>query len=219
MPSLAESSGKTETKDPDVAWGSAHAMGCMMLRECVEGVTKVEMAEDFRTVDSLQEDEWIAAKAEVQVLLDELKAAGVEVYVGPGKYFMPLTRGVYKSDLNRMFFNEDYMALPSTVLKVLRHESWHAAQDCMAGTIDNNLIAIIMNPDKIPMIHNEMVDRTYTGRYAQAAPWEKEAHWAAATPWMTTDALRACNNEKPMWEQYTPTPLTRQYLQDHGFIK
>ena len=151
--------------------------------------------------------------------MDELKAAGVEVYVGPGKYFMPLTRGVYKFDLNRMFFNEDYMALPSTVLKVLRHEAWHAAQDCMAGTIDNTFIAIIMPPDQIPMIHNEMVDRTYTGRYAQAAPWEKEAHWAAATPWMTADALRACTNEKPMWEQYTPTPLTRQYLVDNGFIK
>ena len=34
-------------------------------------------------------------------------------------------------------------------------------QDCMGGTIDNNIIALIMSEDKVPEIWQEMVRRTY----------------------------------------------------------
>ena len=214
MPSLA-----TSESDPPVPFGSAAAMGCMMLRECTEDVKQLRMAEDFETAERLQEDEWIEAKPEIQVLLDQLDKAGIGVYMGPGRYFMPRTRGVYKTDYNRLFLNRDYMTLPNTILKVLRHEAYHAAQDCMAGTLDNTFIAIIEPADKVPMLYQELVDRTYTGMYAQAAPWEKEAHWAAATPWMTADAMRACNSSTPMWEIYPPTPMTREWLVKEGFIK
>jgi hypothetical protein len=214
MPSLATSEG-----DPPVPFGSAAAMGCMMLKECTEDVKRIRNAEDFETAERLQEDDWVANRAEVQVLLNELNRAGIEVFVGPGRYFMPRTRGVYKTDFNRLFLNRDYMVLPETILKVLRHEGWHAAQDCMAGTLDNTYIAIIKPMDEVPMIHREMVERTYTGPMRSAQPWEKEAHWAAAVPWMTTDALRACNGFKPMWEIYDPTPMTREWLVKEGYIK
>ena len=35
-------------------------------------------------------------------------------------------------------------------MSVMRHEGWHAAQDCMAGTIENSMIAIIMNEEDVP---------------------------------------------------------------------
>ena len=48
-----------------------------------------------------------------------------------------------------MFFNEKYLSTPNVLLKVLRHEGWHTAQDCMAGTIDNTFTAVILQDGKV----------------------------------------------------------------------
>ena len=40
------------------------------------------------------------------------------------------------------------MKRPNTLMSVMRLEGWHAAQDCMAGTIENSMIAIIMNEEE-----------------------------------------------------------------------
>ena len=58
-------------------------------------------------------------------------------------------------------------------MSVVRHEGWHAAQDCMAGTIENSMIAIIKPEDEVPPIWQEMVKRTYP-KAAQSV-WEAEA--------------------------------------------
>ena len=42
--------------------------------------------------------------------------------------------------------------------------------------------------------------------------------WAGRTEGMTMKALEACA-AGPMWEVYEPTPLTRKYLVNEGFIK
>ena len=104
---------------------------------------------------------------------------------------------------------------PGTLMMVMRHEGWHAAQDCMAGTIDNSLIAIILPEDTVPPFWREMVERTYP---KHAVPWEAEATWAGKTEGMTANALNACASGK-MWEEYEPTPLTRKYLVEEGYIK
>ena len=98
----------------------------------------------------------------------------------------------------------------------MRHEGWHAAQDCMAGTIENNMIAIILPEDTVPMMYQEIVKRTYR-TMPHAIPWEKEAYWAGKTEGMTARALESCANGK-MWEVYEPTPLTRKYLVEKGFL-
>ena len=67
------------------------------------------------------------------------------------------------------------MGSPATLMSVMRHEGWHAAQDCMAGTIDNNMIAIIMPEEDVPMLWREMVKHIYP---KSAQPWEAEASWA-----------------------------------------
>jgi hypothetical protein len=95
-------------------------------------------------------------------------------------------------------------------------EGWHAAQDCMAGTIDNSMIAIIMPEDSVPPLWQELVESTYKDM-PDAIPWEKEATWAGKTEGMTMNALRACA-AGDMWKVYPPTPMTEEWLIQKGFI-
>jgi hypothetical protein len=85
----------------------------------------------------------------------------------------------------------------------------------MAGTINNSMIAIIMPEDNVPPLWREMVERTYP---KSAVPWEAEATWAGKAEGMTADALNACAAGQ-MWMEYEPTPLTRKYLVEQGYIK
>jgi len=59
-----------------------------------------------------------------------------------------------------------------------------------------------------------MTEKTYP---PAAVPWEAEATWAGKTEGMTMKALDACASGK-MWEVYEPTPLTRKFLVEEGFI-
>ena len=63
--------------------------------------------------------------------------------------------------------------------KVVRHEAWHATQDCMAGTIDNTFTAVILQDGVVPDWIKDGAERTYP---AHAAPYEAEAMWAAFNP-------------------------------------
>jgi hypothetical protein len=102
------------------------------------------------------------------------------------------------------------------VMSVMRHEGWHAAQDCMAGTIDNNFIAIIKNEEEVPRMYEAIVKSAYAAQ-PHAIPWEKEAYWAGQTEGMTAAALKSCA-AGTMWTDYEPTPMTREWLVEKGFI-
>ena len=106
------------------------------------------------------------------------------------------------------------MDQPHYLMSVMRHEGWHAAQDCMAGSINNSMIAIIHNEEDVPMIWRTLAERTYP---ASAVPWEAEAGWAGRTEGMTMKALESCA-AGTMWSDYELTPLTRQWLEEEGFI-
>ena len=103
------------------------------------------------------------------------------------------------------------------LLGTIRHEGWHLAQDCMAGTLDNSLVAVIMDDGKIPQIHKFLTTKTYASA-PKSIPWEQEANWAEATKGMTINALKACKTGA-MWDIYEPTPLTKKYLVDYGFLE
>jgi len=107
------------------------------------------------------------------------------------------------------------MHRPNVLMAVMRHEGWHAAQDCMAGTIDNNMIAIILPEESVPPVWRDMVEKTYP---ESAVPWEAEAKWAGLTEGMTMKALESCAYGT-MWEDYEPTPMTREWLEEKGYIK
>ena len=82
--------------------------------------------------------------------------------------------------------------------------------------INNSYIAMIRNDDDIPQLWKDMAEELYP---PSAVPWEQESGWAGRTEGMTLEALRACASPTPMWEILEPTPLTRQFLVDKGFIK
>jgi hypothetical protein len=123
-------------------------------------------------------------------------------------------RGVYHTVSNNVYLNRRYMNQPHILMQLMRHEGWHAAQDCMAGTINNSMIAIIKPEEDVPMIWRVMAERTYP---SSAVPWEAEAQWAGRTANMTQEALKACAAGE-MWKVYEPTPMTREWLVENNYI-
>jgi len=190
-----------------------HSMGCMLLQECTDNVEEVFSLLDVSSQYSNTE-EFTPVANEFNNMLVSLNQVGVKVFLADQKYFPEGHRGVYHTVSNNFFLNRKFMGTPATLMMVMRHEGWHAAQDCMAGTINNSLIAIIKPEDEVPMIWRVMAERTYP---ESAVPWEAEAGWAGRTEDMTMNALAACAAGE-MWTEYEPTPLTREYLVKEGYI-
>jgi len=194
---------------------SNHSMGCMLLRECTDGVKQVTNLLDISS-EYPNTDDFNSIADEFNSMLVSLNQVGVNVFLAEEKYFPVGHRGVYHTVGNNFFLNKTFMKRPHVLMSVMRHEGWHAAQDCMAGTIENNMIAIIMNEEDVPMIWQEMARRTYAFQ-PEAIPWEKEATWAGKTEGMTMKALQSCA-DGTMWSDYEPTPMTREWLVENGFI-
>ena len=192
---------------------SMDAMGCMLLRECTKDVQEITSIQDLK--DYYPDSDFSAIDSEFDSMLRTLNKIGVKVFLGAERYFPAGHRGVYHTVSNNFFLNERFMHRQSVLMSVMRHEGWHAAQDCMAGSIKNNLIAIIKPEEDVPMIWREMAERTYP---AEAVPWEAEAGWAGRTEDMTAKALKACADGN-MWEVYKPTPLTEKWLKENEYIK
>ena len=198
----------------DNEYFTMHSMGCMMLQECTEDVKEV-----FSMLDISKEyDNWedfTNVTTEFHNMLMLLNQMGVKVYLADQKYFPIGHRGVYHTVSNNFYLNKAFMNRPHTLMTVMRHEGWHAAQDCMAGTIDNSFIAIILPEESVPPVWRDMVENTYP---ESAVPWESEAKWAGLTEGMTMKALKSCAYGT-MWEDYEPTPMTREWLEEKGYIK
>ena len=200
--------------EPTKGYNSYDAMGCMLLRECTDGVKKVSSLLDISS-EYPNTTEFTFVSNEFNRMLVALDRVGVNVFLADQKYFPIGHRGVYHTVGNNFFLNKNHMGRPHILMSVMRHEGWHAAQDCMAGSIKNSLIAIIKPEDEVPMVWRVLAKRTYP---PHAVPWEAEASWAGKTEGMTMKALEACATGK-MWEVYEPTPLTREYLEKEGFIQ
>ena len=188
------------------------AMGCMLLKDCTDGVERINSSLDLER--AYPDAHWHLVEDEFDRIMIAFKKIGVNVYLADEKYFPPGHRGVYHTVSNHFYLNKAFMHRPHVLMSVVRHEGWHAAQDCMAGTIKNNMIAIIRNEEDVPMIWREMVKRTYP---AYAQPWEAEATWAGKTESMTQEALESCARGT-MWTDYEITPLTREWLIEEGYL-
>ena len=205
-PALADDSKITK------GYNTMDAMGCMLLRECTDGVNKVESIADI--ADQYPDTNFDIVADEFNSMLVALDQVGVNVFLADSKYFPATHRGVYHTVGNNFFLNKRYMDSTNYLMQVMRHEGWHAAQDCMAGSIKNSLIAIIKPEEEVPMVWRVMAERTYP---KSAVPWEAEAGWAGRTEDMTMKALQACAAGE-MWKVYEPTPLTRKWLVEEGYI-
>ena len=146
--------------EPTKGFYTNDSMGCMLLRECTDGVEKVTSLLGISSQYPNTGDFYPIA-TEFNNMLTSLNRVGVKVFLADEKYFPVGHRGVYHTVGNNFFLNKTFMHRPGVLMSVMRHEGWHAAQDCMAGTIDNSLIAIIMPEDSVPPIWREMVEKTY----------------------------------------------------------
>ena len=191
-----------------------HAQGCMLLQECTDYVQELKTVSDLNKHEELADIDYSIVADEFNSLVRSLNAVGAKVFLADMRYFPIGHRGVYHTVGNNFFLNVAHMHRPGTMMSVMRHEGWHAAQDCMAGTIENSLIAIIKPEDEVPMIWRVLAERMYP---EHAVPWEAEAGWAGRTENMTMEALQACATGE-MWKVYEPTPLTRKYLVENGYL-
>ena len=192
---------------------SMDAMGCMLLKECTKDVERINSSIDLER--AFPQSDWSAVEEEFDVIMIAFEKIGVNVYLADERYFPVGHRGVYHTVSNHFYLNKRYVHRPHILMSVVRHEGWHAAQDCMAGTIENSMIAIIKPEESVPPIWKEMVKRTYP---PQAQPWEAEATWAGKTENMTMKALESCA-AGTMWTDYEPTPLTYQWLKENNYVK
>jgi len=200
--------------EPTKGYYTMDAMGCMIVRECTKDVKRIKSIQDIK--DHYPSSDFSSIDSEFDDIIASFDRIGVGVFLGNEKYFPPGHRGVYHTVSNNFFLNESFMHRQSTLMAVTRHEGWHAAQDCMAGTIDNSLIAIIHNEEDVPRVWQAIAKDTYK-MTPDAIPWEKEAFWAGHTKGMTAKALEACAAGK-MWEVYKPTPMTEEWLRENGFM-
>lgn len=195
-------------QDKVKSWRSLDSVGCMMLKECTEGVRQVRSWEDLGP-------EYEIAAAELNGIIQALDKVGAAVYIADEKYFAFRMRGVYDVRGNSMFLNKFYIDQPTKLIQVIRHEGWHAAQDCMAGTLDNTFTALIYPEKAVPDWIRRGAERTYS---KNVLPFEAEAMWAMYVENKTVEALEVCGSPKKMWEHYTPTPLTGEWLKKKGFM-
>ncbi|ABA47188.1 gp219 [Synechococcus phage syn9] len=198
--------------EPTKGYYTMDAMGCMLLKECTKGVERIYSSADLRA--AFPNSDWDVVADEFDQIMDAFGQIGVDVHLADEKYFPVGHRGVYHTVSNHFYLNKTFVHRPHILMSVVRHEGWHAAQDCMAGTIKNNMIAIIKPEEEVPEIWQEMVNRTYP---PSARPWEKEATWAGKTEGMTQKALESCARGT-MWTDYDPTPLTREWLRENGYL-
>ena len=189
------------------------SMGCMLLRECTDDVDEVHSLLDISSVYT-NTDEFTQHAQEFNFMLQAMNRVGIKVFIADERYFPIGHRGVYHTVSNNVYLNDRYMGRPDVLMSVMRHEGWHVAQDCMAGSIKNSMIAIIMNEEDVPKYWANIAKKTYM---SSSLPWEREAMWAGHTEGMTMRALNACAAGS-MWEVYSPTPKTREWLEENGFI-
>ena len=200
--------------DPAVkGWKTHDSLGCMMLRECLDDVFNVHSTADLET--HLQYSNFDVVRGETDAIIAELDKMGVGVYLADEKYFPRGHAGVYSTVSNKFFLNNSYADDPIQMLRTLRHESWHAAQDMWACGIENTQIAIIHMEEKVPQQYVLAAEIAYGN--SPVLPWEKEAKWAGGTPNMTLNMLRFINenNGRP-WLVMEPTPMTREWLEMKG---
>ena len=214
----AVSLGAPALADPikDKEYFTMHSMGCMLLRECTDHVQELKTVSDLNKHEELDDIDYSIVADEFNSLVRSLNAVGVKVFLADMRYFPVGHRGVYHTVSNNFFLNVAHMKRPGTMMSVMRHEGWHAAQDCMAGSIKNNFIAIIKSEKEVPKMYQAIVKSAYKST-PEAIPWEKEAYWAGHTEGMTAKALESCA-AGTMWTDYDPTPMTREWLVENGYI-
>jgi len=188
---------------------TVRSMDCMIAGRCIDNVYRVKNINDIRS-----QSEYYSISQEFNSIVSSLNKIGVKVFVGPEKYFPTEYRGIYHTESNNFYLNESHIQDPEVLISIMRHEGWHVAQDCMAGSIKNPVMALLYPEKKVPQVWYSVARKLYS---KSEVPFEAEAKWAGNTKGMTSKALKVCSNGK-MWNTYESNQSTRQWLRQEGYI-
>ena len=163
-------------------------LNCMASRRCRDGVKSINDISDIAS--SYPDSDFDIIADEFNRMLVTLKRIGIKVFLGDEKYFPEIYRGVYSTSRNTFYLNKGYMDTPKSLIRTMRHEGWHAAQDCKAG-IDNMRLELIVSEHLVPKSYRNLVEKIYHDEPDQI-PFESEAYFAAYKKDLTQLALDVC---------------------------
>ena len=89
---------------------SMDAMGCMLLKECTNGVERINSSIDL--MNAYPDANWDYVKDEFDQIMIAFKKIGVHVHLADEKYFPHSHRGVYHTVSNHFYLNKRYMYQP-----------------------------------------------------------------------------------------------------------
>ena len=163
-------------------------LNCMASRRCRDGVKSINDISDIAS--SYPDSDFDIIADEFNRMLATLKRIGIKVFLGDEKYFPEIYRGVYSTSRNTFYLNKGYMDTPKSLIRTMRHEGWHAAQDCKAG-IDNMRLELIVSEHLVPKSYRNLVEEIYYDEPDQI-PFESEAYFASYRKDLTQLALDVC---------------------------
>ena len=163
-------------------------LNCMASRRCRDGVKSINDISDIAS--SYPDSNFDIVADEFNRMLATLKRIGIKVFLGDEKYFPKIYRGVYSTSRNTFYLNKGYMDTPKSLIRTMRHEGWHAAQDCKAG-INNMRLELIVSEYLVPKSYRNLVEEIYHDEPDQI-PFESEAYFAAYRKDLTQLALDVC---------------------------
>ena len=166
----------------------SNTLNCMTSRRCRDGVKSINDISDIAS--SYPNSNFDIVADEFNRMLATLKRIGIKVFLGDEKYFPEIYRGVYSTSRNTFYLNKGYMDTPKSLIRTMRHEGWHAAQDCKAG-IDNMRLELIVSEHLVPKSYRNLVEEIYHDEPDQI-PFESEAYFAAYRKDLTQLALDVC---------------------------
>ena len=95
------------------------SMGCMLLRECTEGVKEVHSLLDISSQYE-EPEKFTHVSREFNNMLTSLHTVGVKVFLADEKYFPVGHRGVYHTVSNNFYLNRRFMHRPHVLMSVMR---------------------------------------------------------------------------------------------------
>tara|TARA_R100000234_G_scaffold7623_1_gene4921 strand:- start:98 stop:781 length:684 start_codon:yes stop_codon:yes gene_type:complete len=167
---------------------NSYTLKCMAYRKCKDGVKPINDISDIAS--SYPDSNFNIVADEFNRMLTSLKTIGVKVFLGDERYFPPLYRAVYSTKKNNIYLNEAYMSNSGSLIRSMRHEGWHVAQDCKDG-MKNKTMKTIISEKYIPKSYHKSVEKIYADR-PDEIEIEKGAYWAGFTVGMTEAALESC---------------------------
>ena len=154
-------------------------LSCLYSRWCRKNV---ELIKNINHVEEqFPNDNYDNIAKEFNDLVNNLKRFRIKVFLADKKYFPRKVIGIYNPRNNNIYLNKKYMHNDLQLIRTLRHEAWHVAQDCKTG-IRSGGLGMILNQKYIP----DVVD------------YERGAIIASRKKGMAEAALESCytNNDK-----------------------